>query len=107
MSFSEVKELHPCHYLGIRETKQRQVPEIYARHSSLFFLRGQTRAGKIIFSATLAHFCVLHVLNLLTLIGHARLNDIQGWLILTEVIGHVAIRVHCQQVCSAVRGKRH
>lgn len=32
----------------------------------------------------------------LTLVRHARLNDIQGGLIFTQVIGHVPIRVHGQ-----------
>lgn len=65
----------------------------------------QELRNRVIFSTTLTHFCILHKLNLLTLIGHASLNDIQGWLIFTEVIWHVAICIYCQQVCSTARGK--
>ena len=38
----------------------------------------------------------------LTSVGHSRLDDVQRWVVLAKVIGHVPVRVHRQEVGAAV-----
>lgn len=33
-----------------------------------------------------------------TSVGHGRLDDVQCWVVLTQVIGHVPVRVNGQQI---------
>jgi len=42
----------------------------------------------------------------LTSVGHRRFDDVQRGVILTEVVGHIPVRVDSQQVCAAAARKQ-
>lgn len=55
----------------------------------------------------LIFFCIISVSRRFTQfhftsVGHGCFNDVQCWVVFTQVVGHVPIGVDCQQICTAV-----
>lgn len=72
-----------------------------------FSLSPESNMVNILF--TNPDFCKsCHLLNnsCFTSVGHSGLDDVQCWIIFTQVVGHVPIRVDCQQICTTVEDEQ-